>query len=67
MHNVLSTLPLWYAKIAAMGIFLGVLLVAWLLPRSFVLTGAPDAKAWRDLRIWATILTAIQLIMYCIF
>lgn len=67
MRDILSTLPLWYAKIAAMAIFLGVLLVAWLLPRSFVMADAPDTKAWRDLRIWATILTAIQLVLYCIF
>ncbi len=44
-----------------------VLLLTWTLPTRFVWSGAPDRSRWRDLRIWATILTGIQMILYAIF
>lgn len=67
MIETINSLPLWYAKIAAMVIFIAMLAVAWLLPFDFIIQGAPDKKRWRDLRIWATILTALQLVIYVIF
>lgn len=67
MTEILHSLPLWYAKIAAMIIFCSVLIISWTLPYNFIIQGAPDTKRWRDLRIWATILTAVQLIIYIIF
>ncbi|MEJ5362229.1 MAG: hypothetical protein WBK20_03015 [Spirochaetota bacterium] len=67
MAETLCSLPLWYAKIIAMLIFLFMLVVAWLLPYDFIVKGAPDKKRWRDLRLWATVLTIVQLIIYFIF
>ncbi|HOJ30361.1 MAG TPA: hypothetical protein PL059_14950 [Spirochaetota bacterium] len=67
MTEILYSLPLWYAKVTAMLIFLGMLVVAWLLPYNFVVQGAPDKKRWRDLRLWATLLTIVQLFIYYIF
>ncbi|MDH7552890.1 MAG: hypothetical protein QHH74_04470 [Spirochaetota bacterium] len=67
MTEILYSLPLWYAKVTAMLIFLGMLIVAWLLPYNFVVQGAPDKKRWRDLRLWATLLTIVQLFIYYIF
>ncbi|MCX8124964.1 MAG: hypothetical protein N3F66_12495 [Spirochaetes bacterium] len=67
MIEFLESLPLWYAKIAAMIIFGSMLAVAWLLPFDFIMKGAPDTKRWRDLRIWATLLTVIQFVIYYIF
>ncbi|HXK65589.1 MAG TPA: hypothetical protein PK348_04925 [Spirochaetota bacterium] len=67
MTEILYSLPLCYAKVTAMLIFLGMLVVAWLLPYNFVVQGAPDKKRWRDLRLWATLLTIVQLFIYYIF
>ncbi len=67
MTEIIYSLPLMYAKIAAMFIFLIMVAVAWLLPYDFVIKGAPDRKRWRDLRLWATLLTIIQLVIYYIF
>ena len=67
MIDSIYSLPLVYAKIAAIIIFLVMVVVAWLLPYEFVIQGAPTTKRWRDLRIWATLLTAIQLVIYYIF
>ncbi len=67
MAECIYSLPLVYAKIAAIIIFLSMVAVAWLLPYEFVVKGAPDTNRWRDLRIWATLLTAIQLVIYYIF
>ncbi len=67
MLDTLYSLPLWYAKLSAMIIFGSMLVVAWLLPYDFIIQGAPDKKRWRDLRIWATILTVIQGVIYYIF
>ncbi len=67
MIEYIYSLPLVYAKISAMIIFLSMLAVAWFLPLNFIIQGAPDTKRWRDLRIWATLLTAVQIIIYYIF
>ncbi|MEW6527988.1 MAG: hypothetical protein AB1444_15130 [Spirochaetota bacterium] len=67
MAEILYSLPLWNAKIVAMIIFACMLVVAWLLPYDFIIKGAPDRKRWRDLRLWATLLTIVQLVIYYIF
>lgn len=63
----LDFLSLTYAKIIAIVIFLFLLLITWLLPYDFILMGAPDRKRWRDLRLWATLLTALQIVIYYLF
>ncbi len=67
MIDTLYSLPLWYAKLAAMIIFGSMLVVAWFLPYDFIIKGAPNRKRWRDLRIWATLLTVVQCVIYYIF
>lgn len=67
MVEIFNSLPLFYAKIIAILIFLFILIVAWLLPYEFIMLGAPDKKRWRDLRLWATLLTIIQIVIYYIF
>jgi len=63
----IASLPLWWAKIGAAVIFLSILVMVWMLPVKFIYRGSPDRKRWRDLRIWATILIAVQLLLYWIF
>ena len=67
MFDFIHTLPLWSANVGAVILFAIVLVSAWLLPLDFILQGAPDRKRWRDLRIWATVLIALQLLIYAVF
>jgi len=48
--------------------FFGALLAGvWLLPRGYVLRGAPDRRAWRDLRLWTVALVAAHAVVYWCF
>ncbi|MDZ7668620.1 MAG: hypothetical protein U5Q16_04090 [Gammaproteobacteria bacterium] len=38
-----------------------------LVPRAEVLRGAPDRAHWRDIRLWAVALVAVQLGIYWVF
>ncbi len=67
MNEFLQGLPLWSAKIGSLIIFGIVLVVVWRVPRSFIFNGAPDTSRWRDLRVWATLLIALQLLIYTVF
>lgn len=63
----LTALPLaWanYLSIAGFA-FLGVLV--WLIPKRLIYTDAVDQSRWRDIRIWATVLIAMQLTLYALF
>jgi len=60
-------LPLYWAKICAAVLFIIIIIVVWSLPRHFIYQGSPDGRKWRDLRIWATILILLQLVLYAIF
>lgn len=42
------------------------LLLLWVLarPRSFFLHGAPDRRAWRDLRLWIVPIVLVQVWLY---
>lgn len=65
--NFLTRIPLFYAKIFTGLLYL--LLVIWVLrrPKSFILKEAPNQRNWRDLRGWAVLLIAFQIVLYIIF
>jgi len=67
MNEWLAAIPLWWAKIVTVILFAGITLWTWLRPREYVMAGAPTKKAWRDLRIWATILMLMQTVLYLLF
>lgn len=67
MLDFVYNLPLYSAKIAAAVIFGLILLLIWSLPEKFVWSGSVDRAKWKDLRLWATLLTAIQMALYWIF
>lgn len=62
--QLVQSLPQSWAMPAAFVAFAVLLLVVWMVPRDSVLSGAPDRAAWRDLRIWATVLVGVQLLVY---
>jgi len=67
MYDWLSNIPLFWGKIFAILGFVGMLIWAWVRPRSFIFQGAPDDSRWRDLRIWASLFMGIQIVIYLIF
>ncbi|MGV7927879.1 MAG: hypothetical protein AB2L13_03060 [Spirochaetota bacterium] len=67
MFDWIHGLPLWTAKLGAVLLFAGVLATVWSLPKEFVYFGAPDRARWRDLRVWATVLLAVQCGIYYVF
>jgi len=67
MTDWLSGVPLYWGKVISVMGF-GVMVVwTWFRPRRFVMHEAPDNKRWRDLRIWASLLLAVQAMLYLAF
>ncbi len=67
MIDWLAELSLVWGKVIAVIAFVGIAVWAWRRPRSFIFQGAPDNRGWRDLRVWATILIAVQIVVYLSF
>ncbi len=67
MIDQLAELPLWWGKVVAVICFVGIAIWAWLRPRSFIFEDAPDNNRWRDLRVWASVLMGIQIVIYLAF
>ncbi len=67
MGEFLRSIPLFWAKVLSISLYL--LLALWVItrPREFIYRGAPDRKGWRDLRWWAMLLIGIQIFLYLIF
>ena len=63
----MTDLPTWWAYVATLVIFVVLLILTWSKTRDSVLSDASDKAAWRDLRIWATALIAVQLMIYVVF
>ncbi|OPX22923.1 MAG: hypothetical protein B1H03_03145 [Planctomycetales bacterium 4484_113] len=67
MSEWLHSIPLYWAEVIGVLLFLAVIVFAWLMPREFVFGDALDQAGWRDLRIWATLICLIQIGLYLIF
>ena len=63
----LSHLPLSLANYLSIMGFVCLLVLVWLVPRNIVYEDAPDQSRWRDIRFWATILIAFQVLLYGLF
>lgn len=64
LSSFVQSLPQSWAMPAAFAAFAVLLVLVWCVPRTSVLAGAPDRAPWRDLRIWATVLVCVQLLIY---
>jgi len=67
MSEWLAGIPLFWGKIVAVIFFVGMSVWAWFRPRKYIYEDSPDEKRWRDLRIWATVLLSIQVVLYAVF
>jgi len=53
-----------WARALFLGFFVLLLVAVFLLPRDYVFRGAPDRRAWRDLRFWALLVVLIHVWAY---
>ncbi|MFQ6038836.1 MAG: hypothetical protein ACE5LV_09495 [Candidatus Aminicenantales bacterium] len=67
MECWLQDVSLGWGKVIATVFFAGMALWAWFRPKSYIYRGAPDRRRWRDLRLWATLLLGIQVVLYLVF
>jgi len=67
MGGWLAGIPLIWGKIFAAVFFVGMIVWAWFRPRKYIYEDSPDGNRWRDLRIWATVLLGIQIVLYIVF
>ena len=59
--------PIEWASVITALILLALTLAFWRIPLARILQDAPDHARWRDLRVWATLLVAVQLGIYYLF
>ena len=57
----------WWANVITVILFLLLAAGVWLIPKKRILADAPDKARWRDIRLWATALIAVQLMIYFVF
>ncbi|UCH95877.1 MAG: hypothetical protein JSV88_03265 [Candidatus Aminicenantes bacterium] len=67
MYEWLKSIPLFWGKITAVVLFVGIVIWAWFRPKKYIFKDAPDQRWWRDLRIWTTVLLGLQIIIYLSF
>lgn len=60
----LDSLPPLVWHLAAVGLFVSTALVVALIPKWYILGGAPDRAGWRDLRWWAAVALAPYAVIY---
>lgn len=63
----LSRIPLYWGIIVTVILYIGIGLWAILRPKKYIYEGAPSQAKWRDLRIWAVALVAIQIIIHIVW
>lgn len=62
----LISLPMGVAQAAVLGLFVLTGIWLWTLKKDYIYLGAPDRAAWRDLRIWATLVLLPYIAVYVI-
>ena len=67
MAGWLAGISLIWGKVFAVFFFVGMIVWTWFRPRKYIYEDSPDKNRWRDLRIWATILLGIQVVLYIVF
>lgn len=63
----LARLPVWWANLITLALFLGIAVGCFAVPRQSFMADAPDQARWRDIRWWALVLIALQLGIYGLF
>ena len=67
MADWLSDLPVWWANLITVVLFIAIAVCCFLVPAKAVIADATDRRRWRDLRWWALALITVQLGIYAVF
>ena len=67
MVEWITQLPIWWANVITLVLFVSIGAAVFLIPRESLFTDAPDRSGWRDLRWWALGLVVVQLGIYTLF
>jgi len=67
MNQWLNGLDLVWGKIIAVILYIVIMVWVWTLPKNYIMIGSPTNRTWRDLRIWASILMLIMILVYLKF
>ncbi len=65
--NWLAEVPMTWARFIVLLAFVAPLVFALTLKRDYILQGASDRRAWRNLKWWAFFLVAVQIAIYLYF
>jgi len=60
-------LPLWLVKVGVIGIFVGLAVWAFTLPKEYIFKDVEDPAWWKDVRYWAAIVIGLVIIPYLVF
>ena len=63
----LGLIPLGGVKVLIVLYFAALVSLGFMLPRSYIFEGTPDQKFWRDIRFWAVVVIALEMIPYLYF
>lgn len=67
MAGWLAGISLFWGKVFAVAFFVDMIVWTWFRPRKYIYEDSPDENRWRDLRIWATVVLGIQVVLYIVF
>ncbi len=65
--NFLMNVPIIWARLAILALFIGILIFVWLLPNRYIFQGSSNRKWYRNLKLWATLQVAIYFYVYMHF
>ena len=60
-------LPVVWANYISIAGFVFLGLLVWAIPKQLIYADASDQAKWRDIRVWATVLIAFQVVLYMMF
>jgi len=67
MNSVLTKVYMPWAKMAALGLFIGAAVWVFTLNRDYVNLDAPSKRIWHDLRFWTIVSMLPHIIVYLRF
>ena len=67
MIQWLQSMPAEWGNYVSMLLFCGLAVLVWLIPANNITKGLVAPKKWQDIRLWATVLIALQLGIYTLF
>lgn len=67
LMGVIAAIPLWGVRAVVIATFIGMAVWAMSLPRAYAFKGAPAEKWYYDVRLWAVLVLACEILPYVFF